>query len=239
MPTPLFDDLSVTIAAGERVALVGHSGSGKTTFVKLLQRLHEIQSRAHPDRRPGHRAAPPWPACARPSPWCRRSRSCSTARSPRTSPTLAPTRARSEIARAARLAHADGFIERLPQGYATLVGERGVKLSGGERQRVAIARAILADRPILVLDEATSSLDSEAEQLIQDALEHLMAGRTTLVIAHRLSTVRKVDRILVFERGRIVEQGPHRALLARPDGRYRGLYLMQAAGMEALPQDAA
>ena len=133
----------------------------------------------------------------------------------------------------------DGFIERLPLGYATLVGERGVKLSGGERQRVAIARAILADRPILVLDEATSSLDSEAEQLIQDALEHLMAGRTTLVIAHRLSTVRKVDRILVFERGRIVEQGPHRALLARPDGRYRGLYLMQAAGMEALPQDAA
>ena len=131
------------------------------------------------------------------------------------------------------------FIDRLPQGYATLVGERGVKLSGGERQRVAIARAILADRPILILDEATSSLDSEAEQLIQDALEHLMAGRTTLVIAHRLSTVRKVDRILVFERGRIVEQGTHRALLARQGGRYRGLYMMQAAGMEALPQDAA
>ena len=104
---------------------------------------------------------------------------------------------------------------------------------------MAIARAILADRPILVLDEATSSLDSEAEQLIQDALEHLMAGRTTLVIAHRLSTVRKVDRILVFERGRIVEQGTHRALLARRDGRYRGLYRTQAAGMEALPQDAA
>ena len=150
-----------------------------------------------------------------------------------------PTPATAQIEHAAMLAHAHGFIDRLPQGYATLVGERGVKLSGGERQRVAIARAILADRPILVLDEATSSLDSEAEQLIQDALEHLMAGRTTLVIAHRLSTVRKVDRILVFERGRIVEQGPHRTLLARPDGRYRRLYLMQSAGMEALPQDAA
>ena len=109
-----------------------------------------------------------------------------------------------------------GFVARLPQGYATLVGERGVKLSGGERQRVAIARAILADRPILVLDEATSSLDSEAERLIQDALEHLMAGRTTLVIAHRLSTVRKVDRILVFERGRIVEQGTHEACSRGP-----------------------
>ena len=187
------------------MALVGHSGSGKTTFVKLLQRLHEIQGgRILIDGQ--DIAGPRWPACARRSPWCRRSRCCSTARSPRTSPTPGPSGpgARSS---ARPLAHADGFIERLPQGYATLVGERGVKLSGGERQRVAIARAILADRPILVLDEATSSLDSEAERLIQDALEHLMAGRTTIVIAHRLSTVRKVDRILVFERGRIVEQG--------------------------------
>ena len=235
---PLFDDLSVTIAAGERVALVGHSGSGKTTFVKLLQRLHEIQAgRILIDGQDIARASlaslreaialvPQEPVLFHRS----LAENIAYAR---------PDASQGEIARAARLAHADGFIERLPLGYATLVGERGVKLSGGERQRVAIARAILADRPILVLDEATSSLDSEAEQLIQDALEHLMAGRTTLVIAHRLSTVRKVDRILVFERGRIVEQGPHRALLARPDGRYRGLYLMQAAGMEALPQDAA
>ncbi len=235
---PLFDGLSVTIAAGERVALVGHSGSGKTTFVKLLQRLHDVQ---------GGRILIDGQDIA-----------CATLASLRAAVALVPQEpvlfhrslaeniayARpeappEEVVHAARLAHAHGFIARLPDGYRTLVGERGVKLSGGERQRVAIARAILADRPILVLDEATSSLDSEAEQLIQDALEHLMAGRTTLVIAHRLSTVRKVDRILVFERGRIVEQGSHRALLARGDGRYRSLYLMQAAGMEALPQDAA
>ena len=236
--TPLFDELSVTIAAGERVALVGHSGSGKTTFVKLLQRLHEIQ---------GGRILIDGQDVARASLTSLREAIALVPQEPvlfhrSLAENIAyarPDATYDEIARAARLAHADGFIERLPQGYATLVGERGVKLSGGERQRVAIARAILADRPILVLDEATSSLDSEAEQLIQDALEHLMAGRTTLVIAHRLSTVRKVDRILVFERGRIVEQGPHRTLLARPDGRYRGLYLMQAAGMEALPQDAA
>ena len=235
---PLFDGLSVTIAAGERVALVGHSGSGKTTFVKLLQRLHDVQGgqilidgqdiagASLASLREAIALVPQEPVLFHRS----LAENIAYAR---------PAAHPDEIVRAARLAHAHGFIERLPQGYATLVGERGVKLSGGERQRVAIARAILADRPILVLDEATSSLDSEAEQLIQEALEQLMVGRTTLVIAHRLSTVRKVDRILVFERGRIVEQGPHRTLLARPDGRYRGLYLMQAAGMEALPQEAA
>ena len=235
---PLFDGLSIEIAAGERVALVGHSGSGKSTFVKLLQRLHEVQGGQI--RIDGQDVAQATLASLR----------AAIALVPQ-EPVLfhrslaenigyaRPDAGQAEIERAARLAHAHAFIERLPDGYATLVGERGVKLSGGERQRVAIARAILADRPILVLDEATSSLDSEAEQLIQDALEHLMAGRTTLVIAHRLSTVRKVDRILVFERGRIVEQGTHRALLARRDGRYRGLYRTQAAGMEALPQDAA
>lgn len=237
-PAPLFDQLSVSIAAGERVALVGHSGSGKTTFVKLLQRLHEIQggrilidgqdvARANlASLREAIALVPQEPVLFHRS----LAENIAYAR---------PGASSAQIEHAAMLANAHGFITRLPQGYATLVGERGVKLSGGERQRVAIARAILADRPILVLDEATSSLDSEAEQLIQDALEHLMAGRTTLVIAHRLSTVRKVDRILVFERGRIVEQGPHRTLLARPDGRYRSLYLMQSAGMEALPQDAA
>ena len=176
---PLFDDLSVTIAAGERVALVGHSGSGKTTFVKLLQRLHEIQGgrilidgqdiagATLASLREAIALVPQEPVLFHRS----LAENIAYAR---------PDASHDEIVRAARLAHADGFIERLPQGYATLVGERGVKLSGGERQRVAIARAILADRPILVLDEATSSLDSEAEQLIQDALEHLMAGRTTL-----------------------------------------------------------
>ncbi len=236
--TPLFDGLSVRIEAGERVALVGHSGSGKTSFVKLLQRLHEIQ---------GGRILIDGQDVARATLASLREAIALVPQEPvlfhrSLAENIAygrPEASEAQIARAARLAHADGFIGRLPDGYATLVGERGVKLSGGERQRVAIARAILADRPILVLDEATSSLDSEAEQLIQDALEQLMAGRTTLVIAHRLSTVRKVDRILVFERGRIVEQGSHRALLARANGRYRGLYLMQAAGMEAVPVDAA
>jgi ATP-binding cassette subfamily B protein len=227
---PLFDGLSVDIGAGERVALVGHSGSGKTSFTKLLQRLHEIErGRILIDGQDIARATlaslraaialvPQEPVLFHRS----LGENIAYAR-PEASP--------AEVERAARLAHAHGFVERLPRGYDTLVGERGVKLSGGERQRVAIARAILADRPILVLDEATSSLDSEAERLIQDALEHLMAGRTSIVIAHRLSTVRKVDRILVFEQGRIVEEGSHADLLARPDGRYRRLHRLQAAGL--------
>ncbi|HZB55968.1 MAG TPA: ATP-binding cassette domain-containing protein, partial [Reyranella sp.] len=137
----------------------------------------------------------------------------------------------SEIEAAARLAHADVFVERLPQRYATLVGERGVKLSGGERQRVALARAFLADAPILILDEATSSLDSESEALIQDAMHSLMRGRTTLVIAHRLSTVRELDRILVFDQGRIVEDGNHGALMRLKGGIYRRLVERQAEGL--------
>jgi ATP-binding cassette subfamily B protein len=136
-----------------------------------------------------------------------------------------------EIERAAWLANAHDFIVKLPKGYATLVGERGVKLSGGERQRVAIARAFLADAPILILDEATASLDSESEALIQEAMERLMNGRTVIVVAHRLSTVRSLDRILVFEHGRIIEDGPHNALLARGDGTYRRLFERQAMGL--------
>ncbi len=116
----------------------------------------------------------------------------------------------------------------MPKGYGTLVGERGVKLSGGERQRVAIARAFLADAPILILDEATSSLDSESEVLIQQAMERLMLGRTTLVIAHRLSTVRSLDRLLVFDHGRIAEEGNHEALIRLNGGIYRGLFERQA-----------
>jgi ATP-binding cassette, subfamily B, bacterial len=132
------------------------------------------------------------------------------------------------IEQAARLANAHDFILRLPKGYGTLVGERGVKLSGGERQRVALARAFLADAPVLILDEATSSLDSESEALIQQAMERLMKGRTSIVIAHRLSTVRSLDRILVFDRGDIVEQGTHAVLAVRPGGIYRALFERQA-----------
>ncbi len=138
-----------------------------------------------------------------------------------------------EIRHAAALANADGFIARLPQGYATLVGERGVKLSGGERQRVALARAFLADAPILILDEATSALDSESEAAIQEAMGRLLQGRTAIVIAHRLSTVRALDRILVFDRGEVVEEGTHAALVQRPGGLYRRLFERQALDLAA------
>jgi ATP-binding cassette subfamily B protein len=129
------------------------------------------------------------------------------------------------------MANAHDFIAHLPRRYATLVGERGVKLSGGERQRVALARAFLSDAPILILDEATSSLDSESEALIQEATERLLAGRTAIVIAHRLATVRALDRILVFDAGRVVEEGDHMRLLARPEGIYRRLFERQVLAL--------
>ena len=137
-----------------------------------------------------------------------------------------------DIARAARQAHAADFIEGLAKGYETLVGERGIKLSGGERQRVAIARAILADSPILILDEATSSLDSLSERYIRSAIDRLSASRTTIVVAHRLSTIQKLDRILVFDGGKIVEDGSHADLLARPDGVYKALLEAQIGAGE-------
>jgi ABC-type multidrug transport system fused ATPase/permease subunit len=138
----------------------------------------------------------------------------------------APDATAPEILRTAEIAHCDAFVKRLPKGYDTVVGERGVRLSGGERQRVAIARAILADPRILILDEATSSLDSESEALIQEGLAELMRGRTSFVIAHRLSTIRRADTILVLEAGKIVEQGRHQDLLAL-GGLYHSLYTRQ------------
>ncbi len=224
---PLYKDFSVTIKPGERVGLVGHSGSGKTTFIKLIQRLHDVshgairidgqdisqvsqmslrQQIAIVQQEPilFHRTLAENIAYARPS------------------------ATQKEIENAARLASAHGFISALPKGYGTLVGERGVKLSGGERQRIAIARAFLADAPILILDEATSSLDSESEMLIQTAMERLMLGRTTLVVAHRLSTVRSLDRLLVFDHGKIAEEGTHVSLIQKKGGIYRGLFERQA-----------
>ncbi|CAN5280731.1 ABC transporter ATP-binding protein [soil metagenome] len=205
---PLYDRFSLTIAPGERVALVGPTGSGKSTFVKLVQRLHDLQSGrilidgqdvaevTQGSLRRAIAVVPQDPALFH--------------RSLRDNIAYGrPNATDAEVIAAATKARAHDFILKLPQGYDTLVGERGVKLSGGERQRVAIARAFLTDAPILVLDEATSSLDVETEGQVQAAAEALMAGRTTIVIAHRLSTVRGADRILVFQNGRVVEEGRH------------------------------
>ena len=229
---PLFDGLSLRIAPGERVGLVGRSGSGKTTFVKLIQRLYDVTGgRILVD---GHDIA----SVAQDS---LRAQIAIVQQDPvlfhrSLAENIAygrPGATQDAIAHAARLANAHEFIVRQKRGYATLVGERGVKLSGGERQRVALARAFLADAPILILDEATSSLDSESEALIQEAMLRLLEGRTAIVIAHRLSTVRAMDRILVFDRGRIVEEGAHAALLAR-QGTYSRLFTTQASGMVEL-----
>ncbi|WP_316232662.1 ABC transporter ATP-binding protein [Bradyrhizobium sp. SZCCHNPS2010] len=224
---PLYERLSVDIRPGERVGLVGRSGSGKTTFVKLLQRLYDVS---------GGRILIDGQDIALATQESLRGQIAIVQQEPilfhrSLAENIAyarPGASQAAIEQAAKLANAHEFIMRLPKDYGTLVGERGVKLSGGERQRVALARAFLADAPVLILDEATSSLDSESEALIQEAMERLMKGRTAIVIAHRLATVRSLDRILVFDRGRIVEQGNHAALVGRPDGLYRGLFERQA-----------
>jgi ATP-binding cassette subfamily B protein len=223
---PLYDGLSIDIRAGERVGLVGRSGSGKTTFVKLVQRLYDVS---------GGRILIDGQDIAKTTQQSLRSQIAIVQQDPILfHRTLAeniaygrPGASLAAIEQAARLANAHDFILRLPKGYGTLVGERGVKLSGGERQRVALARAFLADAPVLILDEATSSLDSESEALIQEAMVRLMKDRTSIVIAHRLSTVRSLDRILVFDRGEVAEQGTHAALTARRDGIYRSLFERQ------------
>ena len=227
--SPVFAGLSVSIRAGERVALVGHSGSGKTTFVRLLQCLYEVQKgQIRIDGQPILGGS-------------RHSLRSAIALVPQDPVlfhrTLAqniaygkPSASRQDIRRAAEQAHIAAFIEGLPQGYDTLVGERGIKLSGGERQRIAIARAMLAQRPILILDEATSSLDSHNERAIQEALRTLTHGRTSIMIAHRLSTILDADRILVFDEGRIVEEGTHAQLLLKEDGLYAGFFRLQSGG---------
>ena len=235
---PVFTDFSLLIRSGERVGLVGHSGSGKTTFIKLLHRLYDVTAgRILIDGRDIAHAT-------------QASLRAQLALVPQ-DPILfhrslaeniaygRPDARPRDIEQAARLANAHEFISRQPKGYATLVGERGVKLSGGERQRVALARAFLANTPILVLDEATSSLDSESEAAIQDAMGRLMAGRTAIVIAHRLSTVRMLDRILVFDNGRVVEEGTHETLLGKLGGTYKRLFEKQALGLLPEPEPAA
>lgn len=223
----LYRDFSVKIEAGERVGLVGHSGSGKTTFVKLIQRLYDVSGGAI--KIDGQNIAHVTQASLRSQIAIVQQEPILFHRTLAENIAYArPGATQAEVEEAARLASAHDFISRLPKGYATLVGERGVKLSGGERQRVAIARAFLANAPILILDEATSSLDSESEVLIQQAMERLMIGRTTLVIAHRLSTVRALDRLLVFDKGKVLEEGDHDALIRKPGGIYRRLFERQA-----------
>ncbi|HEY4514834.1 MAG TPA: ABC transporter ATP-binding protein [Candidatus Paceibacterota bacterium] len=225
----VLENINVLIRGGEKVALVGPSGAGKTTFVRLLLRYYDSTSGAIliDGQNINH----------------------VTLESLRHNISLVPQdpllfhrtlmenirygregASDEEVIQAAHLAHCDEFIDALPLKYETKVGERGIKLSGGERQRVAIARAILKNAPVLILDEATSSLDSHSESLIQDALNTLMQGKTTIVIAHRLSTISKMDRIIVMEGGKITEEGTHAELTSRDASLYKKLWTLQAGG---------
>lgn len=220
--TEVFRDLSVTIPAGQRVGLVGVSGSGKSTFVSLLLRLYDVQSGSI--RIDGHEIRGLTQDSLRARIGLIPQDPTLFHRSLRENIRYGAIGASdAEVERAARRSHAHEFIANLPQGYDTQVGERGVKLSGGQRQRIAIARVVLKDAPVLVLDEATASLDSLTERAIQEALDEVMVDKTVIVVAHRLSTIAHLDRILVFAQGRIVEDGNHGELLAR-GGQYAALW---------------
>lgn len=230
----LYSDFSLEITPGETVALVGPTGSGKTTFVKLVQRLYDVDAGAI--RIDGQDVRTVTQASLRQAVALVPQDPALFHRTLRENIAYArPDASMDEVIACAKRARAHDFIEKLPFGYETEVGERGVKLSGGERQRVALARAFLADAPILILDEATSSLDVETEREVQAAMAELKQGRTTIVIAHRLSTVREADRILVFNAGRVVEQGKHadlinaRGLYARLNAMSRGEMLADEA----------
>jgi len=227
---PVLEGVSLHVKRGEKVAIVGPSGAGKSTIFNLLLRYYDPLSGAV--RFDGVRLADADPAELR----------ARIALVPQDVAIFAASVAENirfgragasdaDVKRDAQLAHAEEFITSLQQGYETQVGERGITLSGGQRQRIAIARAILRGAPLLLLDEATSSLDAESETLVQSALEELMQGRTTLVIAHRLATVLRCDRILVMDRGRIVEEGMH-ASLAAAGGLYARLAKLQFANSE-------
>ncbi len=232
---PVLADVDLKIEPGQLVALVGPTGAGKTTIVSLLPRFYDLTSgEIRVDGTDIRRfkikslrqqisfvlqetllfRAPVWQNIAYGKPEAKRG----------------------EVIRAARLAYADEFIEQMPEGYDTMIGERGMTLSGGQRQRIAIARAIIRDAPILILDEPSSGLDPAAEKLVFDALGNLMAGRTSIVIAHRLATVRRADVIFVIDEGRVVEQGTHEELLEQ-GGLYSRLYELQFRGEEEDSRD--
>jgi ABC-type multidrug transport system fused ATPase/permease subunit len=224
----VLDGVDLTIAPGEVVALVGPSGAGKSTVASLLLRFYDPQGgQVLFDGHDVRTLDPRW----------LRAHIGTVAQEPILfSTTVAenirygrPGASDQEVQDAAAAANAHPFVTRFPDGYQTLVGERGVQLSGGQKQRVAIARALLKDPRLLVLDEATSALDAESEHLVREALERLMRGRTTLIIAHRLSTVKGADRVVVLDGGRIVQSGPHARLVAE-DGLYRRLVERQFAG---------
>jgi len=227
-------DINLHIGAGQVVALVGMSGGGKSTIADLIPRFYDVQE--------GHITVDGIDLRHIRLASLRAQIGLVTQNTFLFNDTIRANISygsdESDLERvmaAARLANAHDFIMRLPNGYDTIVGELGVRLSGGERQRIAIARALLKDAPILILDEATSSLDSEAERSVQEALEHLIQNRTTLVIAHRLSTVRRADRIMVVVHGRIVEQGTHDELFAH-EGEYRKLCELQFVAPEDAPE---
>lgn len=225
----VIENLSVKIKPKEKIAIIGHSGAGKTTFVRLIMRMYDIKSGTieidgqdiskvtQDSLRENISFVPQDPALFHRT-------LMDNIRYGRRDATD------EEVIEASRLAHCDDFIDKLPQKYETFVGERGIKLSGGERQRVAIARAILKKAQILIFDEATSSLDSYSESLIQDALENLMKNSTTIVIAHRLSTVKKMDRIIAMQDGKIVEEGTHDELANKENGLYKKLWDLQVGG---------